>query len=105
MRLSTVLSGLSEYADSIDYRDQIVKYTYTPAITGRYRFEMSDLDPSAEVDVAIYNASGNKLSGTSYGVGNGEGITVDDLTAGQQYEIHVSFYSKYSGFKIKIIYG
>ena len=98
------LNGETEISDSIQYNAQLNQYQFTPQISGRYRFEISDIISGAKVNMAILNQSGGEADSTSYGISNHEGLTVDDMVAGETYTIQIIQYNSYSPYKLNIGY-
>jgi len=98
---------ISEYniiADSVQYRDQRNVYHFTPTVTGRYRFEISNLTKGSnnKVNLLIWNERGGEEGSTSYGIKNGEGLTIDDMQANETYEIQIHQYSGYDLYNLNI---
>lgn len=63
------VTGYTVVKDSIEFKDQRNVYLFTPSITGRYRFEISDLTKGSdhEVNLLVYNSGGGEEASTSYG--------------------------------------
>lgn len=97
------LTGYTEVADSIEFIDQRNVYYFTAPITGRYRFDMSEIYSGTDVELYIFDALGDTVASDTYCT-NGEGITVKDLQAGAIYEIQVRQVSGFSGYKLNIGY-
>lgn len=74
--------------DSVEYTDQRNLYNFTPSKTGDYRFEFSDVTGGVLLDMFAFDDPGNKL-GSKEGIGNGDGLTLKNLKAGEIYEIQV----------------
>ena len=53
------ISEYSSVSDSIQYTDQRNVYTYTPSLTGKYRFEIQDLTDGSnnEVNILVFQLS------------------------------------------------
>lgn len=100
------VTGYTVVKDSIEYRDQSNVYLFTPPITGRYRFEISDLTKGSdhEVNLLVYNSGGGEEASTSYGIMNGDGLTIASMQAGQTYEVQVRQYSGYDSYNLNIGY-
>ena len=98
------ITGFNIIADSIQYRDQKNIYFFTPTVTGRYRFEISNLTKgsSNEVNLYVWNSRGGEEGSTSYGVMNGEGLTIKDMQAGETYQIQVCQYSGYDIYNLNL---
>jgi len=98
------ITGFNIIADSIQYRDQKNIYFFTPTVTGRYRFEISNLTKgsSNEVNLYVWNSRGGEEGSTSYGVMNGEGLTIKDMQAGETYQIQVRQYSGYDMYNLNL---
>jgi hypothetical protein len=76
-------------------------YPFKPAIDGSYRFEISGLKNNARVTISIFNG-GDELIAASAGAGNGQGITMPEMTGGQTYRIQVGRYSGISSYILSI---
>ena len=100
------VTGYTVVKDSIEYRDQRNVYLFTPPITGRYRFEISDLTKGSDhkVNLFVYNSGGGEEASTSYGIMNGDGLTIASMQAGQTYEVQVRQYSGYDSYNLNIGY-
>ena len=98
------ISDYTIISDSIQYTDQRNVYLFTPQITGRYRFEISGMTKGTnnEVDLLVFNSGGGVEDQTSYGIMNGDGLTIRDMQAGQTYEIQVRYYSGYDSYNLNI---
>jgi len=101
---SVDVTGYNIIADSIQYRDQKNVYFFTPSVTGRYRFEISNLTKgsSNEVNLYVWNSRGGEEGSTSYGIMNGDGLTIKDMQAGETYQIQVRQYSGYDMYNLNI---
>lgn len=100
------VTGYTVVKDSVEFRDQRNVYLFTPPITGRYRFEISDLTKGSDhkVNLLVYNSGGGEEASTSYGIMNGDGLTIPSMQAGQTYEIQVRQYSGYDSYNLNIGY-
>lgn len=100
------VTGYTVVKDRIEFKDQRNVYLFTPPITGRYRFEISDLTKGSDhkVNLLVYNSGGGKEASTSYGITNGNGLTIASMQAGQTYEIQVHQYSGYDSYNLNIGY-
>lgn len=87
--------------DSIDFTDQEIYYTFTPAETGLYRFTLGEMISSLDVNLALYNYLGEQLYWSSW-CGNGDGLTATTLNAGETYLICVQERSGTGTFHLSI---
>lgn len=101
---SVDITGYNIVADSIQYRDQKNIYFFTPPVTGRYRFEISNLTKgsSNKVNLYVWNSRDGEEGSTSYGIMNGDGLTIKDMQAGETYQIQVRQYSGYDMYSLKV---
>lgn len=74
--------------DKMEFKRQINVYTFTPAVTGTYRFHLSDMLNNAQMSMQVYNHLNECISYNNY-VENGDGVNVT-LTAGQTYTLYVN---------------
>ncbi len=87
--------------DSIEFTGQRNVYTFSPKISGRYRFDVSEVKSGVYFDLMIFDHLGELIAEDDYCY-NGEGVTVKGLEAGQQYKIQVRHDNGYSGYKLNI---
>lgn len=85
---SVDVSDYSIINDSIQFKDQMNVYLFTPPIDGRYRFDFSELKYGIKLSIGIYDSKENEIRYSS-GLGNGNG-TWADLSANEEYSIKVS---------------
>lgn len=99
---TTDISGYRTVSDSIQYTDQRNVYTFTPSSSGKYKFEIQGLTDGSnnEVDVLVFNSRGGEEGSTSYGIANGQWLELDDLQAGETYQVQVRYYSGYDSYKL-----
>lgn len=96
------ITSATEVTDSIEYTNQRNVYEFIPSVNGTYRFEMAELVSGVKVNMSVYNAGNEKESGTSYGIENGEGITIENMVAGETYKIYVEQYNSYGSYKLLV---
>lgn len=82
-------SGVTKVTDSTQYTDQKNIYKFTPLVNGRYRFELNEMISGSKVKLEIYNQGGERVADSSYGIANHEGVTVENMNAGETYDIVV----------------
>ena len=89
-------------SDLISFKKNI--YFFTPTVTGRYRFEISNLTKgsSNKVNLYVWNSRDGEEGSTSYGIMNGDGLTIKDMQAGETYQIQVRQYSGYDMYSLNI---
>lgn len=80
--------------------DQVIEYEYTPSISGRYRFEFSDIPHGTDLQLGLYNSGKEEISRYSY-LDNGDGIT-EFLKAGELYYVYVGQYSGLGSYVLNI---
>ena len=97
------LTGYTVISDSIEFIDQRNVYYFSVPLTGRYRFDMSEIYSGTDVELYIFDSLGNTVASDTYCT-NGDGITVRDLQAGAIYEIQVRQDNGFSGYKLAIGY-
>lgn len=97
------LTGYTAISDSIEFIDQRNVYYFSVPLTGRYRFNMSEIYSGTDVELYIFDSLGNTVASDTYCT-NGDGITVRDLQAGAIYEIQVRQDNGFSGYKLNIGY-
>ncbi|MDR0524957.1 MAG: hypothetical protein LBG90_03700 [Spirochaetaceae bacterium] len=86
-------SAATDINDSMQYTDQRNVYLFTAPLDGNYRFEVGNLK-NMRVNIGAFNAEGESLRYIT-GVGNGHGLTLKGLSAGEMCEIHVG---QHTGF-------
>lgn len=97
-------NGITQITDSIQYTDQKNTYQFTPPLNGRYRFELSEMVSGTKVNMTIYNPGGERVDGTSYGIANTDGLTIDNMNAGETYNIIITQYTSTTTYKLLIGY-
>ncbi|MCQ2482994.1 MAG: hypothetical protein MJ153_05880, partial [Clostridia bacterium] len=84
--------------DKIEYIGQKNHYYYTPSVTGKHRFGISNVNEGVYFAIKIYNAGGeciyNTYGNNTYGLNEDFSIS---LTAGQKYTIQVFNKKSYTG--------
>lgn len=93
----TEISGNS-FSGNIVANNQKDYYTYTPSISGIYRFDFDSDNADANYKFAIAMPNGEEIASARYSNG---GKTVE-LTAGQTYNIIVEQYTGSAGYTIHI---
>lgn len=94
----------TEILDSIQYNAQCNQYQFIPKINGRYRFEISDITSGVEINMNILNQGGVSVDHTSNGISKNNGLTIDNMVAGEIYIIQIIQYNSYSSYKLEIGY-
>lgn len=100
----SIENNITQVTDSIQYTDQKNIYQFTPPLNGRYRFELDEMVSGTEVNMAVYNPGGEKVDGTSYGITNSDGLTIDNMNAGETYNIVITQYTGTMTYKLLIGY-
>ena len=95
------ITDLTRIDDSVEYTDQRNLYNFVVPRDGWYRFELSGLDSGVDTIMHIWDDPGNKISEKN-GVRNGDGLTLNDVKAGDIYEIQVRQSNGYSDYSLKI---
>ncbi len=96
------VSGVQIIIGAISYVDQVNVYEFVPPVSGLYRFDMSELYDNAKVVICVYNRLNETVKkGT---VGNGEGITVEEMNAGEKYTVEVEQWSGISSYNVIVGY-
>lgn len=98
------INNETEISDSIQYTSQLNQYQFIPPINGRYRFEISDIISGVEINMNILNQAGTSVDYTSFGISKHEGLTIDNMVAGEIYTIQIIQYNSYSSYKLSIGY-
>lgn len=83
-------ANIEEFRGSIDSEDDSTSYSYEIPVSGRYRFQIEDITNNSRISLNIYNDLGECIASDDY-CSNGEGLTVKELEAGDNYEIVVSY--------------
>ncbi len=93
------ITGKTTLTDSITFQDQVNRYTYKAAVTGRYRIDVVDRMNNASVNVDVLNSLNHSMSDAYY---KNDGLTVD-LTAGETYQVLVSYrYEPCTSYRMNI---
>ena len=76
-----------QYPGNMTADGQVDEYTFSAPVSGRYRFEISEL-ASGSVNISVFNSSGSRIGNSTY-IGNGRGLSVDGIIAGETYTVQV----------------
>ena len=94
------ITGKSKVFDSIEFEGQQNRYTFTPAVSGYYRFGLQDVKSGFYLSLAIYDKLGYEVERLSYLSNNG-GITAH-LNKGEPYEVVAKYYSGTGSYRMEI---
>jgi len=87
--------------DQIGFTGQELNYTFTPAETGRYRFEFSEMMVDFSPNITITDRLGASVRDTDWGLSNGGGVTVS-LVGGDTYTLTIAWYEGFGTFDMHI---
>lgn len=96
---------ISEYTlvdDKMEYTDQVNLYKFIPRFDGCYRFELAEMQNKMAVQLYMYNSLGEFVASDTYCGENGEGITVYNLQAGEEYEIEITQLEEMGSYSLVI---
>lgn len=82
-KATTDITGVTALSDSIKYSGQENNYTITATHSGKFRFQIEQINSGVELSLYVYDAAGYKVD-YSTGIGQGSGLTVT-LEEGQTY--------------------
>lgn len=94
------VTGVNYIADSVEFENQENYYVYTPAVSGTYRFYLSDIKSECRFSVYLYDSAGNLLQCIT-DVSGGDGIN-ESLAAEETYRIGVVGYYGCGAYSLKI---
>lgn len=97
------ISQFDGVQDSIEFTDQDNVYLYTASSDGEYEFVLSEMKSNIYVYTSIYNRLGERLA-YNY-CDNDDSFTIDNLEAGETYEIHVKYENGTSPYVMTIQQG
>lgn len=100
---SVKIGSYTTVNDSIEFTDQCNNYKFTAPRDGNYRFEFSNLTSGSTLYIAFYNYLGERIEYNSY-VTNGNGITVSNLKANEEYTFSVKYKNGFSKYTLSIGY-
>jgi len=89
-----------EVEDSIQYTSQINNYTWKAPSNGQFRFEITGLT-AGNVRIEVYNSFWDPV-GSIGNAGNGGGVNVNNIVAGQTYYIRIIQNNGFSPYKLRI---
>lgn len=52
----------------------------------------------------VLNQAGGRVDGTSYGISKNEGLTIDNMIAGETYTVEITQYNSYSPYILEVGY-
>lgn len=90
-----------EVSDSIEYTDQRNVYIFTAKKSGSHTFTISGLSSGCAVELYAFNNLGETVKSDTYCT-NDEGITIENISVGETYEIQVRQSSGLSDYKLSI---
>ena len=96
----TDISPYTAVTDSIQYTGQQNDYSFVPAVSGKYRFEFSDVPDGTDLKMYIYNSGWEYLQ-SDYDLDNGDGITIS-LDAQHTYYIRVEQFENIGSYTMNI---
>lgn len=91
-----------QHEASIANENEVDTFKLTTTVSGYYRFYVNNLVSGFKVNVFVYDDQNGELEGSSsYGLGNGEGITVY-LNDNHTYSIKVKQYRNTGAYRLNI---
>ena len=97
------ISQFDGVQDSVEFTDQDNVYLYTASSDGEYEFVFSEMKNKIYVYISIFNRLGERL--TYNFCDNDDAFTIDNLEAGETYEIHVKYENGTSPYVMTIQQG
>lgn len=95
------LSDLTEVTDRFEYNDQSNFYSFTAPVDGRYRFEINDMMSGMIAALYVRDQNGETVAYYSY-CQNGSGVTIDDMKAGEAYQIEIDQHTGLGDYVLNI---
>ena len=100
---STVsLNGYTTIYDSTEFSGQQNNYSFTPSVSGVYRFYISQINSGIRVSMYVYDDAGYRVDYNS-DIGQGSGVTVT-LEAGKTYALLVKQSSSVGNYTLAVGY-
>jgi len=96
------ISGITDFEDSIEHKGQRNIYTYTPSVDGTYRFGVSGLEGGVLVGLYVFDSLGETVAHMYHLNQDGEGVTVNNVKAGETYEVQVRHYNGFGTYTLNI---
>lgn len=96
----TDVSNATRIFDSIQYSDQENDYSFTPSISGTYRFDFSDVPDGTDLKLQVFNSGWEQIK-SDYDLDDGDGITIP-LDAQHTYYIRVTEYENLGNYTLNI---
>lgn len=90
-------------SDSVQYTEQCNQYSFIPPVSGRYRFEITDMVSGVQVHINVLNQAGGMVENASY-VSKGGGVTIDNMIVGEVYTIQIIQENSYGSYELGIGY-
>ena len=94
------VSSATIVSDRMQYNDQRNTYSFVPKVSGRHRFEMTDLPSGYAVGLYVYNEIDHRIA-QSTSTRNGQGLSLN-LVAGEKYTVLVRQESGLSSYNLNI---
>lgn len=92
------ITGYTTIDDSIQYVDQCNTYTFRPAVSGYYGFELNQVNADTKFVMYMYDSYNNKLLSTH---NNRKSVY---LEANMEYRFVVEYYNGFSGYRLLVGY-
>ena len=89
------------YTGNIMTEKQEDVYTLIPTYSGIYRIDLLDMQNGTAVELFLYDSFGETIASDTY-CSSGEGITVKDLQANNEYKIKLKQDDGYTGYVMQI---
>lgn len=92
--------SIGSFSGSVSSDGQKNDHSFSPAISGSYRFEFADIADGVDFRLWICNSNGDTIK-SDYDMDTGDGITVS-LDSGSTYIIRVGQYRSYGSYNLII---
>lgn len=94
------IPNATSVSDSVQYTDQQNDYLFTANLSGKYRFEFSDVSDGTDFRLEIYNSGWERIQ-SDYDLDNGDGLTVS-LAENESYYLRVQQYRNLGSYTLNI---
>lgn len=91
---------IDSFSGSVSDDGQKNDHSFTPTVSGTYRFEFTDIADGVDFRLWICNSNGDSIK-SDYDMDSGDGITIS-LDAGSTYIIRVGQYRSYGSYTLII---
>ena len=101
-KATTDITGYTTINDSMEFSGQQNNYSFTPSVSGVYRFHIAQINSGIKVSMFVYDEAGYIVD-DKYSIGQDNGVTVT-LKAGKTYSVRIQQSSNIGNYTLGVGY-